>query len=95
MLQVPESQASGIRTGQRVDISTGSEVGTSAGVVAQVSPAPVSPEVAAEAVSSIEVGEEPVVLVTVTADPPVPPGAAVQAEIVESEQTLLAQLLGR
>lgn len=94
MLAVPESQAGDIDVSQRVDIAAEADGPGTTGEVTAVSPAPVPAAVAAATLATSEVTTEPVVLVTVTADPPVAPGSAVQAQIVQSERTLLQQLLG-
>ena len=94
MLQVPESQAGPIAVGQRVDVTYGA-TGTATGSITAIDTAPMPAAVADTSLAmSTEQTGEPVVMVTVTADPQVPPGEAVTAEVVQSERTLLESLLG-
>ena len=94
MLQVPESQAGPIAVGQQVDVTYGA-TGTATGSITAIDTAPMPAAVADTSLAmSTEQTGEPVVMVTVTADPQVPPGEAVTAEVVQSERTLLESLLG-
>lgn len=94
MLQVPESRAGPIAVGQRVDVTYGA-TGTATGSITAIDTAPMPAAVADTSLAmSTEQTGEPVVMVTVTADPQVPPGEAVTAEVVQSERTLLESLLG-
>ena len=94
MLQVPESRAGPIAVGQQVDVTYGA-TGTATGSITAIDTAPMPAAVADTSLAmSTEQTGEPVVMVTVTADPQVPPGEAVTAEVVQSERTLLESLLG-
>lgn len=94
MLAVPESDAAGVVVGQRVDVAVDDSGPSTGGSVVAVSSAPVPAAVAADTLAVAAVSEEPVTLVTVATDSAVPSGSAVQASIVQSERTLLEQLLG-
>lgn len=94
MLQVPETQAGPIDVGQRVDLRYGAD-GTATGVVTSIDTAPMPATVADTALAMTTAQtSEPVVMVSVAADTPVPPGEAVSADIVQSESTLLASMWG-
>lgn len=94
MLQVPESAAGPIAVGQSVTLYFGAG-STATGRVTDIDTAPMPATVADTSLAmSSPQSDEPVIMVTVTADTEVPPGEAVAAEVIQSERSLLEALLG-
>ncbi len=92
LVPVPEESAGGIATGQTANVSEAGMV--SQGVVTEVSTTPL-PGVRAAELTGLPL--DPLatyVLVSVSTSEALPAGAAVQVEIVESDSTLLRELVG-
>ncbi|MEI6621279.1 MAG: HlyD family efflux transporter periplasmic adaptor subunit [Actinomycetes bacterium] len=92
LLQVPEADSAGMEVGQKVNLTAAGKTGT--GTLTTVDSAPTPGLAAAEELAIEPPSQTQVIMVTVTADPPLRPGDAVSAQIVLSERTLLSRLLG-
>jgi len=92
LLQVPEAESAGMAVGQKVNLIAAGKPGT--GTVEAIDSAPTPGDYAAEDLAIAPPSQTQVIMVTVIANPPLHPGDAVTAQIVLSESTLLARLLG-
>ncbi|MGB4690066.1 MAG: HlyD family efflux transporter periplasmic adaptor subunit [Candidatus Nanopelagicales bacterium] len=91
LIALPESDAAGVALGQVVEIS--SSAGTRTGEVSHIDSAPIPAEIASERTGSEFPAETPMIMIDVTLDEQLDAGSSVNAEIIESERTLLNQLV--
>jgi hypothetical protein len=89
LLPLTESQASSVQPGMAVELF--GSFGSATGTVVSVSSAPVPAATAAIQVAAPLDPQSPIVMVQILADSALPPGAAVQATIEISQETLLNQ----
>lgn len=91
LMALPESQTMGLAVGQIAQIS--SSQGVRAGTVISVASAPVPVTVAEERIGDKFSNDVPMIMVDISLDEELEPGTSVAVTIIESEQTLLNQLV--
>jgi hypothetical protein len=91
LMALPESQTMGLAVGQIAQVS--SSQGVRAGTVISVASAPVPVAVAEERIGDKFSNDVPMIMVDISLDEELEPGTSVAVTIIESEQTLLNQLV--
>ena len=91
LIALPESDAAGVALGQVVEIS--SSAGTRTGEVSHIDSAPIPAEIASERTGSEFPVGIPMIMIDVTLSEELDAGSSVNAVIIESERTLLNQLV--